>query len=354
MRQLAKPHQPTCAPHHETSDSCARFAEPCGRPLAATPPVRRTVARYGFLDDLMDKLDGGADKDDAWKDEMMREQQAILASRRASGGFITEAQEEEIRQRRAKVGEEEDRLKAIQQSREKDNLEQWQAARDSGAIKTASSGMKRDADSSRMGSAGLFAERADAKMPYIDRGYVQETTSDGIPIKKKAGEQLLRRRTRSRVPVPFEKKEASAPAPAPAPAPAAPELPNPLRRLLRQAQNSRTGAGARAPGAEPFEAFDGHVRRRQEPVFEHESRRRRVRTPPPIAVGHLAFPLDTQLGDTPSRSDFTKLHYPTSMAPGAAWLWRTGGTTKSSAGAWTSGAGGLISGSPSLPEKWDS
>ena len=124
--------------------------------LLPPPPVRRTVARYGFLDDLMDKLDGGADKDDAWKDEMMREQQAILANRRASGGFITEAQEEEIRQRRAKVGEEEDRLKAIQQSREKDNLEQWKSARDSGAIKTASSGMKRDADSSRMGSAGCL------------------------------------------------------------------------------------------------------------------------------------------------------------------------------------------------------
>merc|ERR1711939_486928 len=58
-------------------------------------------------------------------------------------GFITEAQEEEIRQRRAKVGEEEDRLKAIQQSREADNLDQWKSARDSGAIKTASSGLKR-------------------------------------------------------------------------------------------------------------------------------------------------------------------------------------------------------------------
>ena len=79
-----------------------------------TPPVRRTVKVSGFLDDLMDKLDGGADQDDAWKDEMMREQQAILASRRASGGFITEEQEEEIRQRRANVGAEEDRLKAIQ------------------------------------------------------------------------------------------------------------------------------------------------------------------------------------------------------------------------------------------------
>ena len=141
----------------------------------------------------------------------MREQQAILASRRASGGFITEAQEEEIRQRRAKVGEEEDRLKAIQQSRDRDNLEAWKSARDSGAIKTASAGLKRDADSSRMGSAGLFAERADAKMPYIDRGYVQETTSDGIPIKKK-------QESAPAAPNPFAGFSLLAPAPAPAPA----------------------------------------------------------------------------------------------------------------------------------------
>ena len=151
-------------------------------------------------------------------------------------------------------------MKAIQQSREADNLDQWKSARDSGAIKTASSGLKRDADSSRMGSAGLFAERADAKMPYIDRGYVQETTSDGIPIKKKqesapaapnpfAGFQNPRPRRRNR-----------APAPAPAPAPAAPSC-RTLRRLLRQAQNSRTGAGARARGAEPFGHRHGKERR---------------------------------------------------------------------------------------------
>ena len=222
--------------------------------LLPPPPVRRTVARYGFLDDLMDKLDGGADKDDAWKDEMMREQQAILANRRASGGFITEAQEEEIRQRRAKVGEEEDRLKAIQQSREKDNLEQWQAARDSGAIKTASSGMKRDADSSRMGSAGLFAERADAKMPYIDRGYVQETTADGIPIKKKQ-ESAPAPNPFAGFQNPFEKKESSAPAPAPAPAPAAPELPNPFAAFFDKPKAPEPEPEPEPEASNPFEAF---------------------------------------------------------------------------------------------------
>jgi len=222
--------------------------------LLPTPPRRRTVAVRGFLDDLMDKLDGGADKDDAWKDEMMREQQAILASRRASGGFITEAQEEEIRQRRAKVGEEEDRLKAIQQSREADNLDQWKSARDSGAIKTASSGLKRDADSSRMGSAGLFAERADAKMPYIDRGYVQETTSDGIPIKKKQESAPAAPNPFAGFQNPFEKKE-SAPAPAPAPAPAAPELPNPFAAFFDKPKTPEPEPAPEPEAPNPFEAF---------------------------------------------------------------------------------------------------
>ena len=222
--------------------------------LLPPPPVRRTVARYGFLDDLMDKLDGGADQDDAWKDEMMREQQAILASRRASGGFITEEQEEEIRQRRANVGAEEDRLKAIQQSRDADNLEQWKAARDSGSIKTATSGLKRDADSSRMGSAGLFAERADAKMPYIDRGYVQETASDGIPIKKKAEASAPAPNPFAGFQNPFEKKE-SAPAPAPAPAPAAPELPNPFAAFFDKPKTPEPEPAPEPEAPNPFEAF---------------------------------------------------------------------------------------------------
>merc|ERR1712118_259203 len=129
--------------------------------LAFVPPVPRappgTTVR-GFLEDLMDKLDGGDQKDDAWKDEMMREQQEILRKRRASGGFITEEDEEEIRQLRANIASEDAALKAVQTSTDADNLDAWKAARDSGAIKTATSGLKRDSDSSRMGSEGLFAE----------------------------------------------------------------------------------------------------------------------------------------------------------------------------------------------------
>ena len=83
------------------------------------------------------------------------------------------------------MGEEEEALKKIQQT---GDLEAWKAGRDSGAIKTATSGLKRDADSARLGSAGLFAERADAKLPFIDTGFVAEkkpkarveTTADGL------------------------------------------------------------------------------------------------------------------------------------------------------------------------------
>ena len=37
---------------------------------------------------------------------------------------------------------------------------------------------ERDADSSRLGSAGLIAERIDEKLPYIDDGYVDESAPD--------------------------------------------------------------------------------------------------------------------------------------------------------------------------------
>merc|ERR1711939_941549 len=154
-------------------------------------------------------------------------------------GFITEAQEEEIRQRRAKGGEEEDRLKAIQQSREADNLDQWKSARDSGAIKTASSGLKRDA----------------AKMPYIDRGYVQETTSDGIPIKKKQESAPAAPNPFAGFQNPFEKKEAAAPAPAPAPSPSAPELPNPFAAFFDKPKTPEPEPAPEPEAPNPFEAF---------------------------------------------------------------------------------------------------
>jgi len=205
--------------------------------FVGAPPPRRVVAVAGFLDDMMDKLDGGDSKADAWKDEMMREQQEILKRRQASGGFITEEDEEEIRARRASVSKEDAALKAVQTSTADDNLDAWKAARSSGQIKTATSGLKRDADSSRMGSAGLFAERADAKLPYIDRGYVAEkkteVNAEGIPVKKAPAGAAAPANPFAGFQNPFEKKEAAPPAPAPAKAPA-PAPPNPFAAFFEK------------------------------------------------------------------------------------------------------------------------
>ncbi len=46
-------------------------------------------------------------RDPDWKEKEFQEQQEILRRRRANGGFLSEEQEAEIRQRRANVGKEE-------------------------------------------------------------------------------------------------------------------------------------------------------------------------------------------------------------------------------------------------------
>ena len=65
-------------------------------------PVTR---RQGFLEDMMDKLDGGGKagksaKDD-WKERAYREQQAMLAERRKTGGGLSKEKELEIARRRS-------------------------------------------------------------------------------------------------------------------------------------------------------------------------------------------------------------------------------------------------------------
>lgn len=72
-----------------------------------------------------------------------------------------------------------------------DQLEKWKELRESGKIKTASKGLNRDEGSSRLGSEGLFAERVDERLPYIDQGYVAEEedimkkVSDFFGLRKK-------------------------------------------------------------------------------------------------------------------------------------------------------------------------
>jgi len=117
----------------------------------------------------------GQSADDDWKEESFRKQQEILRKRRENGGFISEEETAEIQKRRLEVSSEERMLREVQQGKEgADGLDKWKQLRDEGKIKTASSGLVRDEDSSRLGSEGLFAERIDAKLPYIDSGYVPE------------------------------------------------------------------------------------------------------------------------------------------------------------------------------------
>ena len=97
-------------------------------------------------------------------------------------------------------------------------------------------------------------EQADAKMPYIDRGYVQETTADGIPIKKKQEGAPAAPNPFAGFQNPFEKKEA-APAPAPAPAPAAPELPNPFAAFFDKPKTPEPEPAPEPEAPNPFEAF---------------------------------------------------------------------------------------------------
>jgi len=115
-------------------------------PVAA--PVAPLTRPQGFLDDLMDKLEGKGSNKDAWKEEMYREQQEILKRRRKTGGFIDEEQEKEIRDRRNAVAAEQNVLKDVQQKAgNKDVLEDWKKARDAGKFRTATKGLQRDAKS---------------------------------------------------------------------------------------------------------------------------------------------------------------------------------------------------------------
>jgi len=122
----------------------------------------------------------GQSEDNDWKEKEWREQQEILRKRRENFGYLSDEEKVAIRERRAKVGAEEKYLSKVQEGNDAgvDNLEAWKKLREEGKIKTANSGLVRDEDSSRLGSEGLFAERIDAKLPYIESGYVPEDTEE--------------------------------------------------------------------------------------------------------------------------------------------------------------------------------
>mmetsp|Transcript_9146 Transcript_9146/g.26559 ORF Transcript_9146/g.26559 Transcript_9146/m.26559 type:complete len:196 (+) Transcript_9146:105-692(+) len=138
----------------------------------AVIPRAHTVALFGLFGSPEERAAREAEKERQWQ-----EQQAILERRRQSGGKLTMEDEMEIYKRRAAlVSDGERKLEKLQADTSgKDTLEAWKELRESGEIKTASSGLVRDPDSSRMGSEGLFAERVDTKLPFVENGYVDES-----------------------------------------------------------------------------------------------------------------------------------------------------------------------------------
>ena len=64
-----------------------------------------------------------------------------------------------------------------QNSEGADTLDEWKKLKDEGKV-LSSDEMERDAQSARMGSEGLIAERIDENLPYIDQGYVGEDQPD--------------------------------------------------------------------------------------------------------------------------------------------------------------------------------
>eukprot|EP00614_Pseudopedinella_elastica_P004737 CAMPEP_0172614226 /NCGR_PEP_ID=MMETSP1068-20121228/49276_1 /TAXON_ID=35684 /ORGANISM="Pseudopedinella elastica, Strain CCMP716" /LENGTH=181 /DNA_ID=CAMNT_0013418941 /DNA_START=94 /DNA_END=639 /DNA_ORIENTATION=+ len=164
------------------SPSVVAFIRPSCRPTLTQ------CRRNGLFDGIFSE----SPEEKAWKEQQKQEaweaQQRILKKRQETGGFISEEAEAEIQQRRVKITQMTKELSDLQTSEnEGDVLESWKKMRDEGKIKTATSGLVRDSGSSRLGSEGLIAERADEKLPYIDQGYVDQEADFMAGINKLFG-----------------------------------------------------------------------------------------------------------------------------------------------------------------------
>jgi len=146
------------------------------RPLLVTVS---TIHRMGFLDDLKLIFSDEGKKnrkeyDERERDEQIKAQKEILARRR--NPKLMSEYEEAIRQNRQKLAEEKDVYKFQQKVQEGyDPLTDWKRLREEGKIKIGSD-LKRDKGTERLGSEGLIDVRVDERMPYIDQGYVDESS----------------------------------------------------------------------------------------------------------------------------------------------------------------------------------
>ena len=112
------------------------------------------------------------------KDEAFKAQQEMLARRRDPEAMAK--YEAEVAERRKEVAEQGSELIELQLRENadgEDGLEAWKQLKAEGKV-LSSDDMERDADSRRMGSEGLIAQRIDTNLPYTDQGYVSDDQPD--------------------------------------------------------------------------------------------------------------------------------------------------------------------------------
>eukprot|EP00965_Chrysotila_dentata_P219771 6191342-Pleurochrysis_carterae.AAC.4 len=112
----------------------------------------------------------------ARKDAEFKAQQEYLARRR-NPEKMKEYEESVMERRVARFASDYELTQLQQNSDGKDRLEEWRKLKEQGKVKSMDS-TARDADSERLGSAGLINERMDAQLPYIDDGYVDASAPD--------------------------------------------------------------------------------------------------------------------------------------------------------------------------------
>ena len=191
--------------------SCAAFSTqgllPANLPLRM--PRRATSVQAGLFD-----MFGESEEQKRAKDEAFAAQQEMLARRRDPEAMA--AYMAEIDASRVEAAMQDKELKDLQKGGDGDTLDEWKRLKDEGKV-TSMDEMERDAgasasldpstsefglampaalrrtplanpyhagsrrasaDSSRFGSDGLIGERIDEKLPYIDSGYVDESSPD--------------------------------------------------------------------------------------------------------------------------------------------------------------------------------
>ena len=142
------------------------------RAAARRADARSVPVTCGLFDMFAESPETKAAKDAAW-----REQQEMLERQRNPEKM--NEYNARVNERRAAANAADAELKALQKlgGTGDDALSEWQRLKDEGKVKGMDE-TERDADSSRMGSEGLIADRIDEKLPYIDSGWVDDSGPD--------------------------------------------------------------------------------------------------------------------------------------------------------------------------------